>query len=31
MQFKNHTTITSLSDEFTEEFFETKKVVYVSL
>lgn len=28
---KNHTTIWNLSDYFTEEFFETKKVVYVSL
>lgn len=28
---KNHVTISSLSDVFHEEFFETKKVVYVSL
>ena len=28
---KAHTLITNLSDYFEEEFFETKKVVYVSL
>lgn len=31
MPMKNHVTISSLSDVFHEEFFETKKVVYVSL
>lgn len=31
MPMKAHTLITSLSDYFEEEFFETKKVVYVSL
>lgn len=31
MPMKNHTLITDLSDYFEEEFFETKKVVYVSL
>lgn len=31
MPFKHNTTIHNLSDEFAEEFFETKKVVYVSL
>lgn len=31
MRMKNHVTISSLSDVFHEEFFETKKVVYVSL
>jgi 16S rRNA (guanine527-N7)-methyltransferase len=31
LPMKTHTLITSLSDYFEEEFFETKKVVYVSL
>lgn len=31
LPIKTHTLITSLSDYFEEEFFETKKVVYVSL
>ena len=31
MPMKSHTLITDLSDYFEEEFFETKKVVYVSL
>lgn len=31
LPMKAHTLITSLSDYFEEEFFETKKVVYVSL
>lgn len=31
MPMKSHVTISSLSDVFHEEFFETKKVVYVSL
>lgn len=31
MPMKNHTLITDLSDYFEEEFFETKKIVYVSL
>ncbi|MCD7900530.1 MAG: 16S rRNA (guanine(527)-N(7))-methyltransferase RsmG [Bacteroides sp.] len=31
MPFKNKTLIHSLSEDFDEEFFETKKVVYVSL
>lgn len=31
MTMKSHTLITDLSDYFEEEFFETKKVVYVSL
>lgn len=31
MPMKNHTTITPLGDIFKEEFFETKKIVYVSL
>lgn len=31
MPMKNHVTISSLSDVFHEEFFETKKVVYVSI
>ena len=31
MPMKNHVTISSLSDVFHEKFFETKKVVYVSL
>lgn len=31
MPMKNHVTISSLSDVFHEEFFETKKVVFVSL
>lgn len=31
MPMKNHVTISSLSDVFLEEFFKTKKVVYVSL
>ncbi|MBR4160881.1 MAG: 16S rRNA (guanine(527)-N(7))-methyltransferase RsmG [Bacteroidaceae bacterium] len=31
MPMKSHTLITDLSDYFDEEFFETKKVVYVSL
>lgn len=31
MPFKHQTMITSLSDYYKEEFFETKKVVYVSL
>lgn len=31
LPMKTHTIITSLSDYFEEEFFETKKVVYVSL
>lgn len=31
MPYKNHIVITNLSDYFKEEFFETKKVVYVSL
>lgn len=31
MPFKHKTTMHNLSDEFAEEFFETKKVVYVSL
>lgn len=31
MPFKNHISMTDLSDYFEEEFFETKKVVYVSL
>lgn len=31
MPFKNHICMTDLSDYFEEEFFETKKVVYVSL
>ena len=31
MPMRNHVTISSLSDVFHEEFFETKKVVYVSL
>ena len=31
MPMKNHVTISSLCDVFHEEFFETKKVVYVSL
>lgn len=31
MPFKHQTMMTSLSDYFREEFFETKKVVYVSL
>lgn len=31
MPMKSHTLITDLSDYFEEEFFETKKIVYVSL
>lgn len=31
LPFKNHIMITNLSDYFHEEFFETKKVIYVSL
>lgn len=31
LPMKSHTDITSLSDYYSEEFFETKKVVYVSL
>lgn len=31
MPVKHHTTITSLSDYYKEDFFETKKVVYVSI
>ncbi len=31
LPMKSHTVITSLSDYFEEEFFETKKVVYTSL
>lgn len=31
MPFKNHTIIYNLSDYFTEEFFDTKKIVYVSI
>ena len=31
MPMKNHTLVTDLSNYFEEEFFETKKVVYVSL
>lgn len=31
LPMKSHTDITALSDYFKEEFFETKKVVYVSL
>lgn len=31
MPFKHKTTIHSLSDDFKEEFFETKKVVYVTV
>ena len=31
MQFKNHTNIYNLKDYFSEEFFDTKKVVYVSI
>jgi 16S rRNA (guanine527-N7)-methyltransferase len=31
MPMKSHTLITDLSDYFEEEFFETKKVVYVAL
>ena len=31
MPVKNHTTMFQLSDYYTEEFFETKKVVYVSI
>ena len=31
LPMKTHTLITSLSDYFEEEFFETKKIVYVSL
>jgi 16S rRNA (guanine527-N7)-methyltransferase len=31
MTMKSHTLITDLSDYFEEEFFETKKVVYVAL
>lgn len=31
MPFKHKTTLHALSDEFEEEFFQTKKVVYVSL
>ncbi len=31
LPMKSHTIITSLSDYFEEEFFETKKVVYTSL
>ena len=31
MPFKNKTTIQGLKEEFSEEFFETKKVVYVTL
>jgi 16S rRNA (guanine527-N7)-methyltransferase len=31
MPFKNKVVIQNLSDDFKEEFFETKKVVYVAL
>lgn len=31
MPFKNRAMMTDLKDHFTEEFFETKKVVYVSV
>ena len=31
MPFKNKTTLHSLSEDFEEEFFQTKKVVYVTV
>jgi 16S rRNA (guanine527-N7)-methyltransferase len=31
MPFKNKTVMHNLSDEFEEEFFKTKKVVYVTV